>query len=520
MESVIPATTGEHATGSDTSATAPNSDSQRVLSNSLVVLVRQLFLWGLNSILVLFLPRYLGAEGMGQLSFMLSFTALVAVGITLGFGKFITKAVARDTSMAEQYFGAAMALRVLLTILGVAVTVVIVEVVGYEPDLKTVLYVGTASMIAASFAKSAIGFLWGFEDMKSPARAEISAKTLGVAAGIPVLILTSSVIAYVTVLLVANLLQFALASYYLQKRVKLRITFNVATMRNIVAGGIPFLMMVVILEMYANADVIILRAYTTDAVTGWYGAALQFYQSAQLFPLAITTALLPTLSRLHKKDVTVLAGIARKSISINAAVVVPASLALSLLSQQIIDILPYPAEFDNSVLTLSLLALTIPITAFLSMLGTIAISVDKQKAMAWALAGTLLLDIALNMITIPYFQDRYGNGGIGAGITTLLAEVVMVIIAVKLMPAELFDRATRIMVGKILVAAAVLTGIGLLSYPLGVNPIFTVVAGCAVYVGLIFAMKIYTVKEVKTLLYTVMGRRRAAELDSEMGVQK
>lgn len=507
MESVIPAATGEQAATMSTPTTAPDRDSQRVLSNSLVVLTRQVFLWGLNSVLVLFLPRYLGAEGMGQLSFVLSFTALVAVGITLGFGKFITKAVARDSSIAEQYFGAAMALRVLLTIIGVAVTVIIVEAIGYEPDLKLVLYIGTASMVAGTFAKSAIGFLWGFEDMKSPARAEVAAKFLGVAAGIPVLILTSSVVAYVVVLLGANLLQFVLANYYLQKRVKLRISFNVPLMKTIVTGGMPFVMMVVILEMYANADVIILRAYTSDAVTGWYGAALQFYQSAQLFPLAITTALLPTLSRLHKSDITVLANIARKSIAINAAVIVPASLALALLSKQIIDFLPYPAEFDNSVLTLSILAMTIPITAFLSVLGTIAISVDKQRAMAWALAGTLLLDIVLNIIFIPFFQDRYGNGGIGAGLTSLVAEVVMVVIAVKLVPSDLFDRGTRLMVGKILVAAAALTGIGLLSYPTGINPIVTVILGCLVYLGLIFGMKIYTVNEVRSLVNTVLGRR-------------
>lgn len=513
MESVVPGGLAVEDVAAVT--TADSRDSQRVLSNSLVVMTRQGFLWGLNSILILFLPRYLGAEGMGQLSFMLSFTALVAVGISLGSGKFITKAVARDTSAAQRFFGAAVALRLLMTIIGVAITVIVVEAIGYEADLKSVLYVGTGSMVAVIFARQMVGFLHGFEDMKGPARAEIASKILAVAAGIPVLILTSSVVAYVAVLLGAHLIMMVLSGYYLRKRITLGVNFHRPTMRTLFMGGLPFLMMVVILELYAHADVIILRAFTNDEVTGWYGAALQFYRAAELFPAAITTALLPTLSRLHKSDVANLAAIARKSIGVVAAVVLPISLVLSLLAGQVIELMPYPAEFDNSIVVLSLLALTIPITAFLTVLGTIAVSVDRQRALAWALAATLLVDILLNIALIPYFEREYGNGGIGAAITTLAAELVMVAIALKLMPPGMLDRKLKMMLGKIVVAAAVLSGIGLLSYPMGINPIATVSVGALVYIGLVFAMKVYTVNEVRHLANTLLGRRRPGELAPE-----
>lgn len=509
MESAIPTHPGSQAVGdADNKATPGGGDSQRVLSNSLIVMIRQAFLWGLNGILLFFLPPHLGAEGMGQLSFMLSFTALVSVGITLGFGQYITKIVARDRRNAGLYLGASLGMRFLLSILGVAITIVVIEAIGYESDLRNVLYVGTGAMIALVFSKTMIGFMWGFEDMKGPARAEITGKVLSVAAGIPVLIITESVVAYVTVLFAANLFQMTLATYFLSKRVKLNINFRVDTMKTIFKGGLPFLMMVVILEMYAHADVIILRAYTNDQVTGWYGAALQFFKAAELFPIAITTALLPTLSRLHNTDTQVLAGIARKALGVVAVVVVPMSLALSLLSEQVITLMPYPSTFNNSISSLSLLALTIPITAFLTVLGTIAVSVDRQKAMAWALAATLLLDIILNIIFIPYFEREYGNGAIGAAITTLVAEIVMIVIAVNLMPPGVFDRKTKLMIAKILFSAGVLGSIGLMSYPTGIHPIATVILGGIVYIGLIFGLKVHTIAEVKHLVMTALGRRK------------
>ncbi len=58
--------------------TQVRQDSQIIVSNSLTLLLRRLVLWGLNGVLILFLPRYLGDHGLGQLSFAQSFSYLFA----------------------------------------------------------------------------------------------------------------------------------------------------------------------------------------------------------------------------------------------------------------------------------------------------------------------------------------------------------------------------------------------------------------------------------------------------------
>ena len=126
--------------------------------------------------------------------------------------------------------------------------------------------------------------------------------------------------------------------------------------------------------------------------------------------------------------------------------------------------------------------------------------------MAYALAATLVFDIVLNILMIPYFQREYDNGGIGAAITTLLAEVVMVVIAVRLMPRGLFDRRTKLMFGKIFIATALLAGIGLLSFPTGLSSLVTVAIGGIIYLGLIFSLRIYSLQEVRHVLKTASGR--------------
>ena len=72
--------------------------------------------------------------------------------------------------------------------------------------------------------------------------------------------------------------------------------------------------------------------------------------------------------------------------------------------------------------------------------GAIAAAVDRQVAWAYAMLGTVVLNIALNAAAIPYFQEAHGNGGIGVAGATLVSESVMVLIAIALVPKNLFTR--------------------------------------------------------------------------------
>ena len=51
-------------------------DSHILATNSLILLSRRMMLWVFSGVMILFLPRYLGAEGLGQLAFAISFVGL------------------------------------------------------------------------------------------------------------------------------------------------------------------------------------------------------------------------------------------------------------------------------------------------------------------------------------------------------------------------------------------------------------------------------------------------------------
>ncbi len=489
------------------------SDAETVAKNSTTLLLRQAVLWGLNSILVLFLPRYLGAEGLGQVQFAISFAALFEVGITLGARQFLIKEIARDKSKSAYYLGTAIGTRVLTTTVVLLVILAVAQATVSSSTARAVVFVAAGTMVVTAFSRLLTGVLHGHEDMKSPAVSEVAGKLIVLVAAIPVLITGRGVVAYALVLLGGTLVNAALNLRAVRKVTPLRVDFNWLRARELVIGGLPFLFMAFVLEIYNHVDVVILRAFTTDTETGWYAAALQFYRAAEMFPLALTTALLPTLARLHAQGTPALAGIARKSIAISGLVVIPVALGLSFLSKDLISFLPYPATFDNSAVLLSILALTIPMTTFLTVLGTVAVAVDRQKVWAYALLFTLLLDIVLNMVFVPYFARVHGNGGIGAAITTLAAEAVMVIIGVRLLPRGVLDRALGVTFLKITVAAGAMVGAGFLASWLGTGVPLVIAFGAATYLATVLLTKAVTADDVSFLKDKLSGRftrRRSA----------
>ena len=73
---------------------------QRIAKNSLVLLASNIISKILGFFYLMYIARYLGAEGFGILSFALAFTGIFSVFSDLGLGPLTVREVARDKSLA------------------------------------------------------------------------------------------------------------------------------------------------------------------------------------------------------------------------------------------------------------------------------------------------------------------------------------------------------------------------------------------------------------------------------------
>lgn len=490
---------------------SPSEDRARdssaiVIQNSMFLVARHAAFVGLNALLILFLPRYLGDQGLGQLQFALSFITLLTAGMALGVRQYLIKEVARDHRQIQAFFTTSIGLRIVAAVIVGAIIVGVTSVIDYSQEAKQVIYVIGGMMITLSFAELMAAYLYGLENMRLPVVAEVTNKLVVVAIGLVILLNGHGVAAYASVLFVGAIAQFAINTWYMSRRARIGISFHLPIVKALVIGGAPYLLMGYLLQIYNHIDVVMLRIFTNEAVVGWYAAAIHFHHALQFFPIVLTTALLPTLARMHITNINDVAKIARKGISASILVIVPMALGVSLLSGEIIDMLPYPEGFQNTAPLLTIIALSIPITALLMILGTIVIATDRQKTWAIALGLTVVLDIVLNAALIPYFHETMGNGAIGASLTTLLAETFMVAIGIRLMPSGVIDRATMMILVKSALSGAIMVVIGLGAKAMGIGTPSIVIVCAFTYGALVFLTRAVTREDIK-FLTTALARR-------------
>jgi O-antigen/teichoic acid export membrane protein len=482
-----------------------------VVDNVVALLMRQLLTWTLTAVLmVFFLPRYLGDDGLGKVTFAVSLITMLLVLTNLGTATFTVKQVALDRARVSDLLWNTYAIRALTAVPIAAVVVSVTRLVPLESDAKAVLYLASATMIVMALDKAQVAAIQGLEKMRWIGAAEVANKATVMALGITVLVMGHGVVAYATVLLAGAAMSFAVNGSYLVWRYLRWPRFSRAVVRQLLVGGFPFVITGTLGQIYIWMDVFVVRIMTRDEVVGWLGAATQLYATFNVVPLVIATAILPALTRFHVEDTEAMGTAVRRSIQAVLVTGMPLALALMLLSGDIIHFLHYPQEFNHSVPLLALLAVNVPVTGALMVLGTVVIAANQQKRWAFAMFVTTALTALLDPALVLTFDRWVGNGAIGAVTTTVVSEMVMINLGLRLVPKGLIDRSVVTMLLRALSAALVMVGVmgaaKLLLEP-GLVPL--VLIGGPTYGLALLANGGVTIGELRLLTSLAFGRGRA-----------
>jgi O-antigen/teichoic acid export membrane protein len=366
----------------------------RLLDNVVALILRHVLVWSLSIISVLIVPRYLGDEGLGHITFA---TGLLMVGLaltSLGTEPYVVKQIAADQIRAGPLLALSYATRLCTSVVVALALVIALQVWRVDAELRAVLYAGGMMLIVMSISRAQAAAIQGLQRMRWFSLSEVLNK----------------------------------------------VTVTVAGAALLLAGALPFFMLGLIGQAYQWLDVTMLMLFTSSAVVGWYGAALQLYSTANFLPFVLATALLPALTQI-KDDREELLRLARGGLTGVILTSVPMAVGLAVLSGRLIDFLGYPGSFDNSAPLLAILAFTLPLTGALMVMSTVVAAVDRQAEWAKLIAVSLVIDIALSAVLIPVFADTHANGGIGAAIAAVSVEALQILLALRLLPAGLINAA-------------------------------------------------------------------------------
>jgi O-antigen/teichoic acid export membrane protein len=483
--------------------------SRIVARNSAIMLTRQVANWLIATILVLLVPRYLGDAGLGQLQFGQSFASLVSIGVGLGMGQMLTREIARKKEDAQALFHTAFTVRLVSAGIAIAVVVIAVSVSGIRGESAAVIYAATASMLLLSTGRMGVSILYGREDMTKVAIADTVSRIIAAILGIIVLLNGNGAFEYAITILIGSAIHSAIIFISANREMPIRPGFSTYQAKRLLTGAMPFAITGGILTLYNQADTIMVRTFAGEAVLGWHAAAMRLIGATEIVPAAIATALLPTLSRTFVSDRAGSESLSKRTVAIATALLVPVAFVLASNAARILDILPIPDVFSNSAPVLVVLAISIPVTAMLTITGAIATGSNRQKMFMVTMATGLSTNIALNAVLIPYYQDHMGNGGTGAAVATLTSEIVILLIMFRVLASEAFGKTGLLGLSKVAVATTAMSLLAWAGSASGLHWSLWNVAALVVYVVLVAAFRIITRSDINVVIESIRRRRSA-----------
>ena len=479
----------------------------RIIDNIIALFVRQLLTWTLTAVLIVFLPRYLGDEGLGKITFAISLITMLLVFTNMGTATFTVKSIALDRGKLSGLLWNAYAIRLLSGIAIAASVAAVTRFMRLEAEAAGVIYLVSGMMVVSALDQAQVAAFQGLEEMRWPAMADVLNKATVMSLGVFLLVTGHGPIGYAFALFMGATVSFLFNASYVARRHLFWPKINFSASKALLIGGFPFFLTGALGQIYMWQDAVILRFMTRDAVVGWYGAAIQLFATVNVVPLVIVTAILPALTRFYAEDKENMRIAAQRSVQAVLTTGVPLALALMLVSGDIIHFLHYPSEFSHSIPLLSLLAFNVPVTGTLMLVGTIVIAADRQKRWAIAMLLTTVLSFVLNPLLIVTSDILFQNGAIGAAVTSIVAEAFTIGIGLRLLPPQVLDKSSIGVLVRALAASLVMVGVmGAAKLFLDPGLIPLILIGGPTYAVCLLAVGGVTLGELKLLLLIASRR--------------
>jgi O-antigen/teichoic acid export membrane protein len=133
---------------------------------------------------------------------------------------------------------------------------------------------------------------------------------------------------------------------------------------------------------------------------------------------------------------------------------------------------------------------------------------DRQRYWAYAGVGAAILNPALNVLAIPYTQDAFGNGGIGAAAVTAATEIYLFAAGQYLLSRGVLDLATLVSALKCMVAGLAMGVVVWLARDLSI--LLLIPLGAVVYGGVALSLGVVSLHDVQRVRGYLTQRRATA----------
>jgi O-antigen/teichoic acid export membrane protein len=474
------------------SATEPPARN-RVPINAALLSSSQFARTAIGFFFFLFLARTLGPVDYGKYMFAFAFTEIFSILGDVGLHEYTIREMARRPQELREKLVGILALKTALSSLSAVVMIAILPLLG--KDLPT-------SLAVAAFAVAQIGYSWFYastiaysvkQDLHIQAFLWLLEKALFAGAGVAVLLAGKD---FVAVALSNTFVQFfggALSVWIVWKKYgPFRLALDRGRWSGYLKAALPFGLIVAFFLVYFRIDSVMISFFRGDEEVGLYNAAYNLISAFMFLPAGLVAALFPMLAARYASPDEDLDVPFQRAARWLLAMSLPLAVGGSLLNQEVTR-LTLGDTYMPAATSLAVLVWTLPVWFITFLQGNMLTVIERQKAVAVVGAANMVVNLGLNLAVIPAY------GFTGAAVTTLLTELVGLLLMFWLLKRNIQILSTVRLAIRVLILAGVM---GALVWALrGRIPTAAVIAAGAVfYAGEALVFRVVSVSELRTII--------------------
>lgn len=374
-----------------------------IIHNSGWLLVDKIIRMVLGLLVGVWMARYLGPAQYGELSYVLTYIAFFQVVANLGMDGIVVREISQDCERAGQILGSTFLLRLLVGSLCWLLAVGFMAGINGFQDPSVWLTALTGLTLVFQAADTID--LW-FQS-QSQNRHTVVAKLLAylLSTGIKVMLILNqaklpafAAVISLEALVAATGLVIAYRRFPTTQRWKQTVQIS----KQLLTESWPFIFSGISIVIYMRIDQVMIKKILGDNSLGIYTAVLTIAQAPNFMPVILSTALMPSISRLYQKDKEKYKTTLIKTFRVFFYSALLMSVLIGAISQSLINVL-YGKEFYQAG---SILKIYIFSSCFTWIGVAHSLWLINEKKSKVRLVGTLISAIIcafLNILLLPIF---------------------------------------------------------------------------------------------------------------------
>jgi len=397
--------------------------TQRIAKNTVVLWLSDIISKILGFLYVMYVARYLGAEGFGILSFALAFTGIFGVFTDLGLQQLMVREIARDKSSADKYIGNIILIKVILVILTFNLIIITINLLDYPEKTVKVVYLIALAFIFNTFTNIFNSIFQAFEKMEFVSLGKILNNLIIFFGALYAINQELDVVYFAFIHFFANLLilvySFIISTLKFIKELKIEINWNF--WKFIIKEALPFGLSTIFVTIFYWVDSVMLSLMKDDTTVGWYNAAYRIVLFLLFIPTSFNAAIYPILSRFFIDSHDLLKITFERAFRYLTIIGTLIGIEITILAEKIILFI-FGIEYINSIMSLQILVWSSVFIFMSQPIANLFNSLNKQILTTRIAGICVILNIILNLILIPKYSL------IGASIATVLTEFLSLLL--------------------------------------------------------------------------------------------